>query len=44
MIARPPAPGDLEVVLALLRAADASVAGDSDWTASMRPPFASKLA
>ena len=34
MIARPPAPGDLEVVLALLRAADASVAGDSDWTAS----------
>jgi mycothiol synthase len=34
VIARPPVPGDLEVVLALLRAADASVAGDSDWTAS----------
>ena len=34
MIVRPPARGDLDAVLALLRAADAAVAGDSDWTAS----------
>ena len=34
MIARPPAPGDLDAVLTVLRAADAAVAGDSDWTAS----------
>ena len=34
MIVRSPARGDLDAVLALLRAADAAVAGDSDWTAS----------
>jgi mycothiol synthase len=31
---RRPEPGDLEAVLEVLRAADSSVAGDSDWTAS----------
>jgi mycothiol synthase len=31
---RAPRPDDLEAVLELVRAADAAVAGDSDWTAS----------
>lgn len=34
MNVRSPRPGDLEAVLEVLRAADAAVAGDSDWTAS----------
>lgn len=34
MNVRAPVEGDLEAVLEVLRAADSSVAGDSDWTAS----------
>ena len=34
MNVRQPVPADLEAVLGVLRAADAAVAGDSDWTAS----------
>ena len=34
MNVRPPEPADLHGVLEVLRAADSSVAGDSDWTAS----------
>jgi mycothiol synthase len=34
VIVRAPTPDDLDAVLHVLRAADAAVAGDSDWTAS----------